>query len=121
MLLNVPEYIKILYRRKWYVLLSFICLCALPMIAVYTLYDPVYKTSGQLKIIYSNSQTYFVEKMPKNIAVFEYSDKTKIDNTFFEMVQNPESLKALIHEMEITDSQGNYLKPDKFLIGSEFS
>lgn len=120
MLLNFENYINILFRRKYFILFSLLSVCVIPMILVYVFCEPVYKTSGQLKIVFTNSQSYYLETAPKNIALFDYSDKTKVDNTFFEMVRNPRSLQQLIKNLSLTDKNGNYLKPDDILIGNEF-
>lgn len=118
-MLSKRKYKQIIKYRIKYILLFYIFIVILPIIGLF-IYEPVYKASAQLKIIYKDSQTQYANQQINRVAVFEYADETKIDDTFFDIIKNPISLNKTINELNLTDSDGNKIHYENFEINNEF-
>jgi len=116
---SINRFIELLIRRKFIIIYSLIIFSIIPLI-LSALFPPVYKASSHLRMLFHETQTQYIPDMPDRIGMFEYSDKVKVDNTFFAMIRNPGSLKNVIAKMNITDRKRKPVNPDKFNISSEF-
>ncbi|MBM4055029.1 MAG: hypothetical protein FJ264_10250 [Planctomycetes bacterium] len=115
----IKQFLDVISRRKKIVIIVVLVFTLLPQLLSFSCRS-VYKASSQLWMHTNATQTQYMG-LPANISNFEYSDKNKLDNTFFAMLKNPKSLKRIISTMNITDEKGRLVEPDKFLIGSEFN
>ncbi|MCF6147043.1 MAG: hypothetical protein E3K37_00110 [Candidatus Kuenenia sp.] len=115
----IKQFLDVISRRKKIVIIVVLVFTLLPQLLSFSCRS-VYKASSQLWMHTNATQTQYLG-LPANISNFEYSDKNKLDNTFFAMLKNPKSMKRIISTMNITDERGQLVEPDKFIIGSEFN
>lgn len=117
---SINTLIDLLKRRKAIIIYSVIIFSILPLIFS-TFFSPSYKASSHLRLMIHSTQVQLIPDLSNNIGVFEYTDKVKVDNTFYAMIKNPDSLKNIISKMNITDRKGNPVDPGKLDISSEFN
>ncbi len=115
----LKQFLDVISRRKKIIIVIVLAFTLLPLLLSLS-FRSVYKASSQLWMHTNATQTQYLA-LPTNISKFEYSDKNKLDNTFFAMLKNPKSMKRIISTLHITDEKERLVDPDKFIIGSEFN
>ncbi|WP_347275471.1 hypothetical protein [Candidatus Kuenenia sp.] len=115
----LKQFLDVVSRRKKIIIVIVLAFTLLPLLFSLS-FRSVYKASSQLWMHTNATQTQYLA-LPTNISKFEYSDKNKLDNTFFAMLKNPKSMKRIISTLHITDEKERLIDPDKFIIGSEFN
>ncbi|MCI4626496.1 MAG: hypothetical protein L3V56_11115 [Candidatus Magnetoovum sp. WYHC-5] len=116
-MLSLKEYVEILLRYKYTIMLAFLFTVVAPFLFIFK-YSSVYKASAQLKIIYRDSGSQYYTNMPDRIGIFEYVEDSKVDDTFFDLVKNPIAVEKVIRMVGLVDDEGKYLRYDDVLISS---
>ena len=105
----------ILRRRALILAFSFLFFAVLPVLLLLFV-KPVFRASAEMKILYTDSQAQYLTGVPADVARFEYAEKTKIDDTFFGIVKNPQSLRQVIADLRLSAPDGTTLYPDDLLM-----
>lgn len=106
---------EVIRRRALIVAFSFLFFALLPAVLLLFV-TPVFRASSQMKILYTDSHAQYLQGVPADVARFEYAEKTKIDDTFFGFIENPQSLRQVIADLKLTGAGGAALFPDDILM-----
>jgi uncharacterized protein involved in exopolysaccharide biosynthesis len=114
---DLYRYFEIFNRRKFLFLWTVVIIVVIPL-ALSFFYKPVYKVSSKLRVLLHDTESSYAG-IPGNVGDFEYVEKTKVDDTLFEMFKNEASLRYIASKVSAGDSVP--LKPEKLVIDNPLS
>jgi len=114
---NLLRYLEIFAKRKFCFIFLILIIVGIPLLLSYN-YKPVYKATANLKILLRDTTTSYGDIM-SNVGVYEFIQDSKVDDTFFEMAQNEQSLTKVISKLQLTDDDGNLLAPEDVIINND--
>lgn len=112
--MELRKYLEIIYKR-WAVVAVCVVVVLAGALAAAFLTSPVYKSEAKLYVRMTSLQQKFIKGFPNEIGKYEYSNQENAMGTIEEMVENRNSLAALVEEMDFRDSKGRLLKVESFV------
>jgi capsular exopolysaccharide synthesis family protein len=102
---------EIILRRKWIIIQAFIVISASAILGSYLL-TPVYKTTSKILIKKTDSETYLLSKLNKNLSTKDFSGMKIEDH--IELITSRPVLERVITKLHLTDRDGELIEPDSF-------
>ncbi|MBI5492881.1 MAG: polysaccharide biosynthesis tyrosine autokinase [Deltaproteobacteria bacterium] len=112
--MELAKYWEIVYRRKWLILGSAVLIFVFTFLLL-ELTPTVYKSRAKVMFRSSNLQQTFISGVPNSLGQMTVVNPDNLIGTVEEMIESSPVINKAIHDIDLRDGDGKYLKMDDFV------